>query len=104
MVAGGPDVSAGGMHQDTHADRDAYTAGRDQIIDKRRVEVAAVPPPGAVDLPGPVAGLPRRPVRVFEGRAETLAVLEQALAGRGGAVVTQAVYGLGGVERVKLSV
>jgi hypothetical protein len=52
----------------------------------------------AVGLAWPVAGLPRRPARVFEGHVEALGVLGRALGTRGGAVVTQAVYGLGGVE------
>ena len=62
-----------------------------------------MPHPAAVDLAGPVAGLPRRPVRVFEGRDEALGVLERALTARGGAVVTQAVYGLGGVGKSELA-
>jgi hypothetical protein len=69
------------------------------------VELAAgaVPHPATVDLAGPVTGLPRRPVRVFEGRDEALGVLERALGVRGGAVVTQAVYGLGGVGKSELA-
>ena len=63
----------------------------------------AVPHPAAVDLAGPVTGLPRRPVRVFEGRDEALGVLARALTARGGAVVTQAVYGLGGVGKSELA-
>ena len=61
------------------------------------------PHPAAVDLAGPVAGLPRRPVRVFECRDTALGVLERALAARGGAVVTQAVYRLGGVGKSELA-
>ena len=62
-----------------------------------------MPHPAAVDLAGPVTGLPRRPVRVFEGRDEALGVLARALGARGGAVVTQAVYGLGGVGKSELA-
>jgi hypothetical protein len=70
-----------------------------------RVELTAgaVPHPAAVNLAGPIAGLPRRPVRVFEGRDEALGMLERALGARGGAVVTQAVYGLGGVGKSELA-
>ena len=96
-----------GVHQQNHADRDVYAAGRDQTVinDNRRVELAAgaVPHPAAVDLAGPVAGLPRRRVRVFECRDTALGVLERALAARGGAVVTQAVYRLGGVGKSELA-
>jgi hypothetical protein len=84
-----------------------YVAGRDQTVinDSRRVELAAgsVPHPASVGLAGPVVGLPRRPVQVFEGRAEALAALERALGARGEAVVTQAVYGLGGVGKSELA-
>ena len=103
----GQDAPDAGVHQQNQADRDVYAAGRNQTIinDNRRIELAAgmVPHPAAVDLAGPVTGLPRRPVRVFEGRDEALGVLEQALGTRGGAVVTQAVYGLGGVGKSELA-
>jgi len=57
---------------------------RRSSTDNRQVELAAgtVPHPAAVDLAGPVTGLPRRPVRVFEGRSKALGVLERA-SGRG---------------------
>jgi hypothetical protein len=47
--------------------------------------------------------LPRRPAKVFDGRDEALGVLERALGARGGAVVTQAVYGLGRVGTSELA-
>jgi tetratricopeptide (TPR) repeat protein len=93
--------------QNIQAGQDAYGAGRDQTIinDHRRVELAAgtVPHPAAVDLARPVTGLPRRPARVFTGRDQALAVLGQALRAQGGAVVTQAIYGLGGVGKSELA-
>jgi tetratricopeptide (TPR) repeat protein len=107
VVSGGWDDPETGAGQRNQASRDAYAAGRDQTVlnDNRRVELAAgsVPHPTAVDLAGPVTGLPRRPVRVFEGRDAALTVLERALDARGGAVVTQAVYGLGGVGKSELA-
>jgi tetratricopeptide (TPR) repeat protein len=100
---GGPDGPGGGVFQHIHAGRDVYVAGGDQTVinDNRRVEVAAgaVPHPATVDLAGPVAGLPRRPARVFEGRTEALDTLAAALAARGGA----AVFGLGGVGKSELA-
>jgi hypothetical protein len=101
------DNPATGVYQQIQADRDVYAAGRDLTVinDNRRVELAAgaVPHPAAVDLAGPVTGLPRRPVRVFEGRDDALTMLARALGARGGAVVTQAVYGLGGVGKSELA-
>jgi tetratricopeptide (TPR) repeat protein len=106
-VPGEQDAPDRGVDQRNQADRDLYAAGRDQTVinDSRRVELAAgsVPHPAAVGLAGPVTGLPRRPVRVFEGRAEALGLLEQVLGARSGAVVTQAVYGLGGVGKSELA-
>jgi tetratricopeptide (TPR) repeat protein len=106
-VPGGQDSPDTGVRQQNQADRDLYAAGQNQTVinDNRRIELAAgvVPHPAAVDLAGPVIGLPRRPVRVFEGRHEALSVLERALGTRGGAVVTQAVYGLGGVGKSELA-
>jgi tetratricopeptide (TPR) repeat protein len=106
-VSGGKDDPKTGDYQQNRADRDLYAAGRDQTVinDNRRVELAAgsVPHPAAVELDGPVVGLPRPPARVFEGRDEALSALEQALRTLGGAVVTQAVYGLGGVGKSELA-
>ncbi len=106
-MPGGQDGPDTNVDQRNQAERDLYAAGRDQTVinDSRRVELAAgsVPHPAAVDLAGPVTGLPRLPVRVFEGRSQELGVLEQALGARGGAVVTQAVYGLGGVGKSELA-
>ena len=106
-MPGGQDSPDTGVHQQNQADRDVYAAGQNQTVinDNRRVELAAgaVPHPAAVGLAEPVTGLPRRPVRVFEGRDEALGVLERALGARGGAVVTQAVYGLGGVGKSELA-
>jgi hypothetical protein len=106
-VPGGQDAPDAGVYQQNQAGRDVYAAGRDQtnINDNRRVELAAgaVPHPAAVDLARPVVGLPRRPVRVFEGRDEALGALARTLGVRGEAVVTQAVYGLGGVGKSELA-
>jgi hypothetical protein len=103
-VPGGQDGPGAEVRQEARAGRDAYVAGRDQTVnvDNRRIE-AAVPHPAEVSLPGPAAGLPRRPARVFEGRDGALGVLAGGLAARGGVVVTQAVYGLGGVGKSELA-
>ena len=100
----GPNMN---VHQQNRAGRDVNAPHGNQTVinDSRRVELApdAVPHPATVGLAGPVAGLPRRPVRVFEGRTEALGVLETALSARDGAVVTQAVFGLGGVGKSELA-
>jgi len=103
-VPGGQDGPGTEVRREARAGRDAYVAGRDQTVnvDSRRIE-AAVPHPAEVSLPGPAAGLPRRPARVFEGRDGALGVLAGGLAARGGVVVTQAVYGLGGVGKSELA-
>jgi tetratricopeptide (TPR) repeat protein len=113
VVPGGRDAPEAGVDQQNQADRDVYAAGRDQTVirgqtvinDNRRVELAAgaIPHPAAVNLARLLAGLPRRPARVFAGRDQALAVLGQALTTRGGAVVTQAIYGLGGVGKSELA-
>ena len=106
-MPGRQDPPSAGVTQHLRAGRDAYAAGGDQTVinDNRRVEVAAgaVPHPGAVGLAGPVVGMPRRPARVFEGRARALETLAATLAGRDGTAVTQAVFGLGGVGKSELA-
>ena len=83
---------------------DVFPVPGDAAIATQPGELIAltVPHPASVDLPGVVRGLPRRPARVFEGRGGALGVLEAALAARG-RVVTQAVYGLGGVGKSELA-
>ncbi len=84
---------------------DVFPAIGDAAIAARSGELLAlaVPHPASVDLPDVMRGLPRRPARVFEGRGDALGVLEAALAARGGVVVAQAVYGLGGVGKSELA-
>ena len=86
---------------DVTAGRDAFSAGRDQYIDNRKIEPP--PHPSEVNIQGPVFWTPRPAVRVFKGRANALNVLESALDARGEAVVTQAVYGLGGIGKSELA-
>lgn len=62
-----------------------------------------IPRPTDVDLPGLLDNLPRLPVRVFLGREAAQGLLAQALARRGEAIITQAVYGLGGVGKTELA-
>lgn len=105
------------VQQDTTAARDAYTAGHDltvsgqvmtgdhALIDARKIELATGPVPGPAEicLGARLNNLPRPPARVFAGRGTPLRLLAEALAVQGGAVVTQAVYGLGGVGKSELA-
>ena len=63
----------------------------------------AIPEPAEVTAAPGTHNLPRRPARVFVGRASALGQLHGALAGDASAVVTQAVYGLGGVGKSELA-
>jgi tetratricopeptide (TPR) repeat protein len=62
-----------------------------------------LPTPGEVDAPSGTHNLPRLPARVFVGRTSSLGRLHGALANDASAVVTQAVYGLGGVGKSELA-
>ncbi len=75
------------------------------LIDFRRADLASeqLPNPFEVGLGAPLHNLPRPPVRVFVGRRTAQRLLAQALAAHREAVVTQAVYGLGGVGKSELA-
>jgi tetratricopeptide (TPR) repeat protein len=62
-----------------------------------------IPEPAGVTAPPGTHNLPRRPARVFVGRASALGLLRGALDGEASAVITQAVYGLGGVGKSELA-
>ena len=74
-------------------------------IDARTTHLAAgaIPTPADVAAPPGIHNLPRRPVRVFVGRDRALSRLTSALTERASAVVTQAIYGLGGVGKSELA-
>ena len=79
--------------------------GDHAAIDARTVALAAgaIPRPDQVSITTPVHNLPRPAARVFEGREAALGLLAGALASVGSAVVTQAIYGLGGVGKSELA-
>ncbi len=74
-------------------------------IDARVTNLAAgaIPEPTGVAAPARTHNLPRPPVRVFVGREAALGQIHSALADKASAVVTQAVYGLGGVGKSELA-
>ena len=79
--------------------------GDDAVVDDRTINLAAgaIPHPADVAAPPGIQNLPRRPTPVFVGREYALGKLRGALAGDASAVVTQAVYGLGGVGKSELA-
>jgi tetratricopeptide (TPR) repeat protein/transcriptional regulator with XRE-family HTH domain len=85
----------------------AFDVPLEQLLSGRQtahqpVEIADRPlgPPGEMRLDAPLVQLPRPPVRVFVGRDELLRRLDVH---HGGAVVIQAVHGLGGVGKSELA-
>ena len=66
-------------------------------------EPGTIPGPGQVALVGRADNLPRPPAPVFKGRGAAQGLLDRALAGDANVVVTQAVYGLGGVGKSELA-
>jgi tetratricopeptide (TPR) repeat protein len=90
---------------DVTAGQDGFLAGRDQHIDNRKIsfDSVSIPHPSEVNVQSRVFWTPRPAVRMFKGRAEALGVLESAFDERGGTVVTQVVYGLGGVGKSELA-
>ncbi|WP_430496838.1 FxSxx-COOH system tetratricopeptide repeat protein [Micromonospora trifolii] len=67
------------------------------------VSVGALRAPDEVPMPARLASLPRSPADPFVGREADLQLLDQALHGHRASVVTQAVYGLGGVGKSELA-
>ena len=67
------------------------------------LEPGAIPAPDQVTITAPVHNLPRPPARVFAGREAALGQLAAALDADASVVVTQAVYGLGGVGKSELA-
>ena len=79
--------------------------GDNPVVDARTISLApgAIPEPADVTAPSGTHNLPRLPVRVFVGRDTALDQLTAALAENASAVVTQAIYGLGGVGKSELA-
>jgi tetratricopeptide (TPR) repeat protein len=78
--------------------------GDDARIDARApVLGTGIPRPADVTAATGMHNLPRPPAAVFVGRADMLARLERGLADGTSVVVTQAVFGLGGVGKSELA-
>lgn len=87
----------------THLSGIAVT-GDNAYIDARTITIAGrgIPRPSEVDTPPGMGYLPRPAAGVFLGRDAALHQLGNALSSTARAVVTQAVYGLGGVGKSEL--
>src|ERR1019366_6722155 len=97
-----PGVSASG----TRAVAAGIITGTVTTGDNTRIvtlEPGAIPVPDQVTITAPINNLPRPPARVFAGRDTALGQLAAALEGDASVVVTQAVYGLGGVGKSELA-
>ncbi|WP_214110780.1 tetratricopeptide repeat protein [Acrocarpospora catenulata] len=81
------------------ADVQATLAGMPQIS----TPSPELPHPADVQPPPGMNNLPRTPARIFVGRDQALARLGAALADEENVVVTQTVYGLGGVGKSELA-
>ncbi|MEU6039748.1 hypothetical protein ABZ801_30540 [Actinomadura sp. NPDC047616] len=68
-----------------------------------QVQAVPFPPPDRVRPAARVVGLPRPATAVFVGRDDAYRGLEQALAASVEVVVSQAVYGMGGVGKSELA-
>ena len=95
-VASPQDLELGLLHalQESRNDSTALVTGG---------QAAGIPAPAEVAAAPGTHNLPRLPTRVFVGRGSALSKLSGALAGDASAVVTQAVYGLGGVGKSELA-
>ena len=99
-----PGVNASGTRAVAAGQVGIAATGDQTHIDARIATLA----PGTIPAPAEVAAspgthnLPRRPARVFVGRDQALSQLTAALAERV-SVVTQAIYGLGGVGKSELA-
>jgi tetratricopeptide (TPR) repeat protein len=73
-------------------------------MDARTIGLApgSIPDPAQVAVTGQVSNLPRPPAHVFAGRSEAMEQLTGATTGPGAPVITQAIYGLGGVGKSEL--
>jgi tetratricopeptide (TPR) repeat protein len=67
------------------------------------LEPGTIPAPAQVTIVSQVDNLPRPPAPVFTGRDTALGVLGRTLAADASVVITQAVYGLGGVGKSELA-
>jgi tetratricopeptide (TPR) repeat protein len=100
-----PKVSASGDRSIAAATISGVAASGDNTtIDARTIVLTpgTIPRPDDVAILERISNLPRPPVRVFVGRDTALGQLSEALSKHANAVVTQVVFGLGGVGKSEL--
>ncbi|WP_343450247.1 tetratricopeptide repeat protein [Micromonospora oryzae] len=100
--AAGPDgVSAEGGRSVAAGEISGFAiTGDDAKVDARRIELHR--PSTAPDLGKRLHNLPKPPTRLFVGRQEEFAELEEVMSA-GSGVICQAVHGLGGVGKTELA-
>lgn len=98
-----PKVTASGERSIAAAQIGEAVTGDYAQIDARTINLGSIPAPASVAAPPGTHNLPRPPVRVFVGRETALGQLGRALDSKTTAVVTQAIYGLGGVGKSELA-
>ena len=96
-----PGVQASGARSVAAGQVGIAVTGDQAHIDARTF-AGAIPRPAEVAAPPGTYNLPRRPAQVFVGRDQALRQLADALAA-GIGVVTQVIYGLGGVGKSELA-
>jgi Tetratricopeptide repeat/NB-ARC domain len=98
-------VQASGARSVAAGELGMALTGDNPRVDARSTSLAAgaIPDPAGVAAPPGTQNLPRRPARVFVGRAAALGQVGGVLDGAATAVVTQAIYGLGGVGKSELA-
>src|SRR5215813_9199405 len=72
-------------------------------VDTHTTSMAGIPDPASVTAPARMNNLPRVPAEVFVGRENALGQVADGLHANATAVVTQAIYGLGGVGKSELA-
>jgi tetratricopeptide (TPR) repeat protein len=104
-VPPGGDIEASGTRAVAAGQIGVAATGDHARVDARSTSLAAgaIPDPAAVAAPPGTQNLPRRPARIFVGRTGALDQLSGALAADASAVITQAIYGLGGVGKTELA-
>jgi hypothetical protein len=100
-----PGIEASGARSVAASQVGIAATGDGTNIDARTTHLAAgtIPRPAEVAASPETHNLPRRPARVFVGRDHALSQLAGTLTESASAVVTQAIYGLGGVGKSELA-
>ena len=98
-----PSVEASGTRSIAAGGNIGIAVSGDHAYIDARTYAGRIPAPAEVTAAPGTHNLPRLPARIFVGRDLPLSQLSEALAHSMSAVVTQAIYGLGGVGKSELA-